>query len=176
MYSDGRYLQLWCEFDEKILIQHCCMTVQYFFHIFYSIVYSLVCKGYGSLLYEDLVYKKIDAFIGRLNESLNTLKVRTLWCVLGKHIIHECCWLYIPCITSVCDMFKSVNSRISHFGCWLLANMLTNALIEHTRGNVIYFDSDGKIYIKVSSNFICFAERESQRIHWTVWRSSTTFQ
>jgi len=36
----------------------------------YSAVYRIVCQGYGSTLFEDLMHKKIDCFIDTLDENL----------------------------------------------------------------------------------------------------------
>ncbi|XP_067951891.1 CDK2-associated and cullin domain-containing protein 1-like [Watersipora subatra] len=39
----------------------------------YSIVYKIVCKGYGSVLYEDLMYK-VEKYIDKMDESLQLLR------------------------------------------------------------------------------------------------------
>ena len=50
-------------------------------------MYKIVCQGYGLALYEDLLYKKIDIYIDKLNDTLERLKVCTDDCV---NIINDC--------------------------------------------------------------------------------------
>lgn len=42
---------------------------------FFSAVYRIVCQGYGSTLFEDLMHKKIDCFIDTLDENLQKSQV-----------------------------------------------------------------------------------------------------